>query len=129
MKKLINYNLGILLSLVTVLLIISLFLFNKRFINKVIIKNNISEVIGNAPVCPTFTITPLLGSDTVNVKLVFENPELPVNSLVVTKTITHAIANEEFTDIILTNYTGINSVKLKVQGDGIVSWVYRPGRL
>ena len=45
MKKLINYNLGILLSLVTVLLIISLFFFNKRFINKVIIKNNISEVI------------------------------------------------------------------------------------
>lgn len=91
--------------------------------------NNISEVIGNAPVCPTFTITPLLGSDTVNVKLVFENPELPVSSQVITKTITHSIANEEFTDIILTNYTGINSVTLKVQGDGIVSWVYRPGRL
>ncbi len=45
MKKYINILLGILLSLVTVLLIISLFFYNKRFINKVITKNGISDII------------------------------------------------------------------------------------
>ena len=47
MKKHINVILGILLSFVTVLLIISLFFYNKNFIYKVIVKNNISEVIYN----------------------------------------------------------------------------------
>lgn len=45
MKKGINYILSILLSLSTVLLILSLFLFNKRFISKVNIKNNLSDVV------------------------------------------------------------------------------------
>lgn len=45
MKKYINILLGILLSLVTVLLIISLFFYNKRFINKVITKNGISDIV------------------------------------------------------------------------------------
>ncbi len=45
MKKYINIILGILLSLVTILLIISLFFYNKTFINKVIIKNNISDIV------------------------------------------------------------------------------------
>ena len=45
MKKYINIILGILLSLVTILLIISLFFYNKNFINKVITKNNISDIV------------------------------------------------------------------------------------
>lgn len=45
MKKGINYILSILLSLSTVLLILSLFLFNKRFISKVNIKNNLSDFV------------------------------------------------------------------------------------
>ena len=45
MKKYINIILGILLSLVTILLIISLFFYNKTFVNKVISKNNISDIV------------------------------------------------------------------------------------
>lgn len=45
MKKYINIILGILLTLITILLIISLFFYNKTFINKVIIKNNISDIV------------------------------------------------------------------------------------
>ena len=45
MKKYINILLGILLSLVTILLIISLFFYNKNFINKVISKNKVSEIV------------------------------------------------------------------------------------
>jgi len=45
MKKHINIILGILLTLITILLIISLFFYNKTFINKVITKNNISDIV------------------------------------------------------------------------------------
>ncbi len=45
MKKYINIILGILLTLITILLIISLFFYNKTFINKVITKNNISDIV------------------------------------------------------------------------------------
>lgn len=90
--------------------------------------NNVSEIIGTAPVCPLFTVQPRTGETTVNLKLEFHNPELPQNNQNSTHVITSAITDYEFADIILTNYTGVNNVTLTAQGDGVVSWVYRPGR-
>jgi hypothetical protein len=90
--------------------------------------NNVSEIIGNAPIVPRFTIQPRPEQTDVHVKLTFYNPELPSyarsRQIVINKTMT----NKELTDIILTNYTGVNHITLTVQGDGVVSWVYRPGR-
>lgn len=90
--------------------------------------NNISEIIGNAPVVPLFTIQPREGKTDVRVRLTFSNPELPSYAQNRQIIVDHAITSEELTDIILTNYTGVNRIVLTVQGDGVVSWVYRPGR-
>lgn len=92
------------------------------------IMNNISEILGNAPIVPLFTIQPRSGQSSVDVKLVFSNPELPSYAQNKEIRVDHAITSEELTDIILTNYTGVNNITLKAQGDGVVSWVYRPGR-
>lgn len=90
--------------------------------------NNISEVIGTAPICPEFTVKPRTGESTCSVRLYFNNPELAVGSQTKIIDVPYEIENRELTDIILTNYTGTNNVTVSVQGDGVVSWVYRPGR-
>lgn len=90
--------------------------------------NNISEVIGSAPICPIFTVKPRTGETTCNVRIYFDNPELTIGSRSGYVDVSHTVENQEFTNIILTNYTGVNNIKISVQGDGIVSWVYRPGR-
>lgn len=90
--------------------------------------NNISEVVGTAPICPLFTVKPRTGESTCNVRIYFDNPELAIGSRSGYVDVSHEVEDHEFTNIILTNYTGVNSIKISVQGDGIVSWVYRPGR-
>lgn len=90
--------------------------------------NNISEVIGTAPVCPLFTVKPRTGESTCLVRIYFTNPELALGSQSSYVDVDSEITDHEFTNIILSNYTGANYVKVYVQGDGVVSWVYRPGR-
>lgn len=91
--------------------------------------NNISEIVGNAPIVPQFTVRPREGQTDVLVRLIFNNIELPSYAQHREILIDHAITNEEIPDIILSNYTGVNGITLTIQGDGVVSWVYRPGRL
>lgn len=91
--------------------------------------NNFCEVIGSAPVVPKFTVTKRLGQETEpNIHIAFENPELPEPYHTVALDITEEVENVEYPELILTNYTGLNEVKLTVTGDGVISWVYRPGR-
>lgn len=90
--------------------------------------SSISEIIGNAPICPVFTVKPRAGESSVNVLIHFENPELPEAFSSVDIPVTTTIEKQEIPEIVITNYTGVNGVTISVQGDGVVSFVYRIGR-
>lgn len=91
--------------------------------------NNISEIIGNAPITPKFTVKPRAGQSGVNVRIYFKNPELPKDLIEQNIYVKEEIENYEFPEIVMSNYTGVNDVRLWVQGDGVVSYTYRLGRL
>lgn len=90
--------------------------------------NNFCEVIGSAPVVPKFTIKAREGQQSPNIHIDYVNSELPDPYRHVLLDVTSEVTNVEYPNLILTNYTGLNEVKLTVSGDGIISWVYRPGR-
>lgn len=91
--------------------------------------NNFCEVIGSAPVVPKFTVAKRDGQQTdLNIHIHYLNPELNAPYNEVDLNIDTPVSNMEYPNIILTNYTGVNKPTLTVEGDGVVSWVYRPGR-
>lgn len=91
--------------------------------------NNFCEVIGSAPVVPKFTVAKRDGQQTdLNIHIRYHNPELNAPYNEVDHSIDSPVSNMEYPNIILTNYTGVNKPTLTVEGDGVVSWVYRPGR-
>lgn len=91
--------------------------------------NNVSEVLGSAPVVPKFTVAKRDGQQTdLNIHIHYHNPELNAPYNGVDLNIDSPVSNMEYPNIILTNYTGVNKPTLTVEGDGVVSWVYRPGR-
>ena len=78
-----NVLLSILLSITTVLLIISIFLFNARFVKKVLFKNNIVDYI--SPICKGDTLSRLekpINLDTFFTIIDYENVEYPVNATI-----------------------------------------------
>lgn len=91
--------------------------------------NNFCEVLGSAPIVPKFTVSKRLGQETdPSIHIQYHNPELQAPYRDVPLNINAPVENVEFPNIILTNYTGVNKPTLTVTGDGVVSWVYRPGR-
>lgn len=93
------------------------------------LQDTMTAIIGTAPIVPRFTITPLDNDTPLRVRLKFTNPEAARGVDDVDIVITEPVTDQEFDNIIMTNWTGVNNMGLFVQGDGIVSWVFRPGRL
>lgn len=93
------------------------------------LQNTMTSILGTAPVVPRFTITRRADDVPVNVRIKFTNPEAARGVDDVDILVTDVIENKEFDNIILTNWTGVNNMGLFIQGDGLVSWTFRPGRL
>ena len=98
-------------------------------IGKFDLQNTMTAIVGMAPVVPKFTIIKRDPEVPVNVRIKFTNPEAARGVDDVDITVTEEIHDKEFDNIILTNWTGVNNMGLFVQGDGAVTWTFRPGRL